>query len=154
MPQLEKGGKYVFGWSRIGENGNAVIPAEAVNEYGLKPGTEVILISGSKSSGGFVMAIKTLLRKSEMSSILTKNPELDSEQTTEGQIARIGKRNYCRSRIADNNIILLNLQILEAFGISAGDRLLSVRGSYIGVSMLAKGLIVECAKRHPELVCY
>jgi bifunctional DNA-binding transcriptional regulator/antitoxin component of YhaV-PrlF toxin-antitoxin module len=154
MPQLEKGGKYVFGWSQIREDGTIVIPAEAVKEYALKPGTQVILISGSRSSGGFVMAIKSLLKQSEMSSILTKSPELDSEQFAEGQIVRIGKRKYCQSRVADKNIIILNPQILEAFGISAGDRLLSVRGSYIGVSMLAKGLIVECAKRHPELVCY
>jgi bifunctional DNA-binding transcriptional regulator/antitoxin component of YhaV-PrlF toxin-antitoxin module len=154
MPQLEKGGKYVFGWSQIGENGNIVIPAEAVKEYGLKPGTEVILISGSKSSGGFVMAIKSLLKQSQMSSILTKKPELDSEQSAEGEIVRIGDRKYCRSKVGDNNTIVLNAQILEAFGIGAGDRLLSVRGSYIGVSMISKGLIVECAKRHSELVCY
>ncbi len=151
MPQMEKGGKYVFGWSQISENGAVVIPAEAVDEYGLKTGTEVILISGSKSSGGFVMAIKSLLKKSQMGSILTMNPELDGKQSAEGQIVKIGDRKYCLSKVGDNNTIVLNAQILEAFGIGAGDRLLSVRGSYIGVSMISKGLIVECAKRHPEL---
>lgn len=151
MPQLEKGGKYVFGWSQIGENGDIVIPAEAVKEYGYSPGTQVILISGSKSSGGFVMAIKSLLKQSQMSSILTKKPELDSEQSAEGQIVKIGDRKYCRSKVGDNNTIVLSAQILESFAISAGDRLLSVRGSYIGLTMILKGLIVECAKKHPEL---
>jgi bifunctional DNA-binding transcriptional regulator/antitoxin component of YhaV-PrlF toxin-antitoxin module len=62
MPQLERGGKYVFGWSQVSENGVIVIPGEAVGEYGLNPGTEVVLISGSKSSGGLVMAIKSVLK--------------------------------------------------------------------------------------------
>jgi bifunctional DNA-binding transcriptional regulator/antitoxin component of YhaV-PrlF toxin-antitoxin module len=154
MPQLERGGKYVFGWSQISKNGTVVIPAEAVNEYGLKPGMEIILISGSKSSGGFIMAIKALLKQSEMGSILTKKPELDSEQSVEGQIVIIGERKYCRCKFGDNNTIVVSPQVLEAFGINAGDRLLSVRGSYIGVSMIAGGLIVERAKRHPELISY
>ena len=34
MPQLERGGKYVFGWSQVSENGVIVIPGEAVGEYG------------------------------------------------------------------------------------------------------------------------
>jgi len=51
------------------------IPCEAVKEYGVNPGTEEILIYGSKSSGGFVMAIKLLLKQSKMGSILTDNPD-------------------------------------------------------------------------------
>ena len=41
MPQLVKGGKYVFGWSVIGEDGGVVIPGEAVLEYGFEPGDTV-----------------------------------------------------------------------------------------------------------------
>ena len=154
MPQLEKGGKYVFWWSQIGENGIVVIPGEAVNEYGLRRGTEVILISGSKSSGGFVMAIKSLLKQSKMSSVLTDRPELDDEQTEEGEIFSIRERKYCRAKISENNTIAVSPQALEAFGIAIGDRILAVRGSYIGLSMLSKGLIVECAKGHPELAYF
>jgi len=33
MPQLVKGGKYVFGWSIISEYGGILIPEEALHEY-------------------------------------------------------------------------------------------------------------------------
>jgi hypothetical protein len=36
MPQLVKGGKYVFGWSIVRENNMVKIPAEAFREYGYK----------------------------------------------------------------------------------------------------------------------
>lgn len=154
MPQLERGGKYVFGWSQVSENGVIVIPGEAVGEYGLNPGTEVVLISGSKSSGGLVMAIKSVLKQSKMGVILTDIPEPDNQQTEEGTVFVLRDRLYCRTRVGKNDTLMLKPQVLEAFGIAAGDRLLSVRGSYIGLSMISKGLIVECAKRHFELECF
>ncbi|HAS27742.1 MAG TPA: hypothetical protein DCR59_00835 [Dehalococcoidia bacterium] len=154
MPQMERGGKYVFGWSQVSQGGVVVIPGEAIQEYGLNPGTEVTLISGSNSSGGFVVAIKSLLKQSKMGSILTDLPDLDNEQTEEGRIFVLRDRKYCRSRVGNNNTLELKPQVLEAFNITPGDRLLSVRGSYIGLSMISKGLIVKCAKRHSELECY
>ena len=36
MPQMTKGGKYIFGWSEIGENGELIFPIMAVEEYKLK----------------------------------------------------------------------------------------------------------------------
>ncbi len=154
MPQMERGGKYVFGWSQVSQGGVVAIPCEAVKEYGVNPGTEEILIYGSKSSGGFVMAIKLLLKQSKMGSILTDNPDLDNEQTEEGRIFVLRDRKYCRSRVGNNNTLELKPQVLEAFNITPGDGLLSVRGSYIGLSMISKGLIVKCAKRHSELECF
>jgi bifunctional DNA-binding transcriptional regulator/antitoxin component of YhaV-PrlF toxin-antitoxin module len=151
MPQLEKGGKYVFGWSQIGENRGIIIPREAADEYGYNPGMDIILISGSKSSGGFIIAIKSLLKQSVMGSILTDKPELDDERAQEGEIFGVRERKYCRARIGENNCIILNPQVLEAFGVAIGDRLLAIRGSYIGLTMILKGLIVECARKHSEL---
>ena len=35
MPQLNKGGKYVFGWSVIGADGTIHFPTMALSEYNL-----------------------------------------------------------------------------------------------------------------------
>ena len=44
MPQLEKGGKYVFGSSPIRPDGSVRLPDEARQEYHIEPGENVILI--------------------------------------------------------------------------------------------------------------
>lgn len=53
MPQLVKGGKYVFGWSKVNDEGKIVIPSKAFIEYHFKAGEKIILLSGSRTSGGF-----------------------------------------------------------------------------------------------------
>jgi bifunctional DNA-binding transcriptional regulator/antitoxin component of YhaV-PrlF toxin-antitoxin module len=154
MPQLVKGGKYVFGWSRISNNGGIVIPAEAVNEYGLVPGMKLILLSASKTSGGFIIVEKSMLEQSSLGAILTENPELSSLQIEEGKTIEFKKRMYCWVKMRDSNIINLGRQTLEAYGIKPGDNLLSVRGSYIGIAMIVKGPLVEYAKTHTEIIAY
>jgi len=52
MPQLVKGGKYVFGWSKVNDEGKIVIPSKAFIEYHFKAGEKIILLSGSKTWGG------------------------------------------------------------------------------------------------------
>jgi len=151
MPQLAKGGKYVFGWSRIKEDGGIVIPGEAAQEYRLSPGMNVILISGSKTSGGFIIAIKSLLEQSALGGILIENPDLNNFQIEEGKTIEFKKRKYCRVKTCENNMIILGRQTLDAYGIKPGDNLLSGRGSYIGIAMIVKGPIVEYAKKHPEI---
>jgi len=53
MPQLVKGGKYVFSWSKVSDEGKIVTLSKAFIEYHLKAGDKIILLSGSKTSGGF-----------------------------------------------------------------------------------------------------
>ena len=53
MPQLVKGGKNAFAWSKVRINGEIKIPNEVIVEYDLQPGDKVIIMSGSKTSGGF-----------------------------------------------------------------------------------------------------
>jgi len=151
MPQLVKGGKYVFGWSLVDPDGNIHIPEEAVQEYGFLPGENVIIMSGSRTSGGFIVAKKSVLVKTMLSDILTKNPELASFQTEKGKTITIGNRHLCWTEIDDNKNILLSLETLEKYGIKPDDRLLSGRGSYAGVAMIARGPIVDEALNHPEL---
>ena len=58
MPQLIRGGKWVYGWSVVGMDCRIPIPEEAKEEYGLSSGAGVIVMSGSRSSRGFAFIVK------------------------------------------------------------------------------------------------
>ena len=74
MPQLVKGGKYVFGWSVVSKDYRIVIPEEAMLEYRMEPREMVILLSGSKTSGGFSVARKSVLKESNLSGMPSRLP--------------------------------------------------------------------------------
>lgn len=86
MPQLNKGGKYVFGWSVIGRDGTIRLPPETLAEYGLLGDQNVIIFTGSKSTGGFCVTSKKLLSPSKLNHILNDLPEL-----TEGHPEDLGR---------------------------------------------------------------
>ena len=67
MPQLVKGGKYVFGWSRVSSEGKVMIPPEAFSEYHFMAYNTGILIPGSKTSEGFGLTTLESLRNSPLS---------------------------------------------------------------------------------------
>ena len=154
MPQLVKGGKYVFGWSFVSKDGRIIIPEEARQEYGIEPGERVILISGSKTSGGFSIARKSVIEQSRLSDILIRNPELAEFRTKEGDILKVNDRNICWITVRENGLFQLSHLTLKAYGIKPGDYLLVIRGSYIGTGMAAKGPLVEEAKKHHEIAVF
>lgn len=154
MPQLSKGGKYVFGWSKISENGDVIIPAEAIEEYHLAPREKIILISGSKASGGFVVSPKPLLEQSKIANVLTENPALAEFQLEEGKTIKFKGRLYCWVGFGDNGSLTLPAHTRQAFALKPGDFLLSIRGSDIAFVMGVKGPIIELAKTHPEIVVF
>lgn len=151
MPQLVKGGKYVFGWSRIADNGIIVVPPEAIREYKLNKGDKVILMSGSNTSGGFIIGIKPLLEQSALGGVLKENPALNNFQINNGETIEYKGKKYGWTIIQSQNTLKLSPQTLKAFGIKPGDKLLSGRGSYMGIAMIVKGPIVEHAITHPEI---
>ena len=55
MPLINRGGKFVFGISLVSPDLSVCIPPQALQEYAIKLGAKVYLISGSKRSGGFVV---------------------------------------------------------------------------------------------------
>jgi bifunctional DNA-binding transcriptional regulator/antitoxin component of YhaV-PrlF toxin-antitoxin module len=151
MPQLAKGGKFVFGWCRIGEDGGAVIPPQARGEYGISPGDRIILLSGSSTSGGFGITTKSFLEKSRLSVILADNPELADCNVGEGQPLKYKGRDYCWATVNGEGKFIIPPRALEAYGIKVGDRLLSIRSSAIAIGMAAKGPLVELAEKHAEI---
>jgi bifunctional DNA-binding transcriptional regulator/antitoxin component of YhaV-PrlF toxin-antitoxin module len=151
MPQLTRGGKYVFGWSKVGNTGRIVIPREAMEDYKLHDWDRVILMSGSRRSGGFGMTRPSLLRRSPLSPVLSRVPGLANFQMPEGKAVRIEGRAFCWTTIQKGGYITLPAETLRGYEIVEGDRLLSVRGSHLALGFARKGLLVEEALEHPDL---
>ncbi|MFW9945392.1 MAG: hypothetical protein ACFFDX_01040 [Candidatus Odinarchaeota archaeon] len=151
MPQLVKGGKYIFGWSKVGENGKLIIPEEAYLEYRLNEDDKGILMSGSKRSGGFGLSSSRLLKNSPIGKMLEGFPELLNHQLEEGKLFKIKEKNYCWITIYKSGIIEIPQKTLRAFNIKLNDNLLVGRGSGLALGFIAKGPIYEEAKNHSEI---
>lgn len=124
MPQLAKGGKWVFGWCVVSPTSEIHIPPEAYVEYGFQQGETAIVIRGSKRSGGIGIGRPQKLNNTVLQSRVVG-------QTTIG---------------ADGHVALPP----EA-GVQPGERLLSVRGSGLALNFLQRGPIFEEALNHPEI---
>jgi bifunctional DNA-binding transcriptional regulator/antitoxin component of YhaV-PrlF toxin-antitoxin module len=151
MPYIARGGKYVFGWSKVGEAGRIAIPQEAMKEYRLKDWQKVILMSGSRTSRGFALTTPGLLRSSPLSSILDRLPQLARFQMPEARVVRVGERAVCWTTIGEGGYISLPGGTLAEYGIMAGDLLLAVRGSAVALGYALRGPIIDEAANHPEL---
>lgn len=126
MPQLAKGGKWVFGWSIVGTNGEAPIPPAAFDEYGFQAGEAVIFLQSSKSSGGAVVARREILTSHQ---------------------SPLFKRAFGEGVIGKNGRVIFPARA----GFRERERLLVVRGSGWALSFLQRGPIYEEALRHPEI---
>ena len=151
MPRLVKGGKYVFGWSRVDAGGGIAIPPEAVNEYGLAGHDEVILMTGSVRSGGFALTTMELLEGSPFAAVLEGEALMARPGVAPGEAVEIRGRLYCRVELTGGERFNVPAGTLRGYGIEPGDRLLVARGSGRAVSFLARGPIIEEALKHPEI---
>jgi hypothetical protein len=123
MPQLEKGGKWVFGWVVVQPGIKIAIPPEAYREYSFRAGEEIVFTRGSRRSGGFGIGradkIPPLLRKRVL---------------TQGRMGKNGR-----------------VALPPEVSVQVSDQLLAVRGSGLALGFLAQGPIYEEALKHPEL---
>lgn len=126
MPQLAKGGKWVFGWCIVRPDVEIQIPPEAYNEYGFQPGETVIITRGSRRSGGFGIGRQEILSTSRVS---------------------LQPRFIGQARIGAGRQVALPLLT----GMQPGERLLVVRGSGLALGFLQYGPIYEEAIKHPEV---
>ena len=76
MPQLNKGGKFVFGLSVIYPDLTIHIPPQALLEYDAARDGKIIIFTGSKITGGFCVTTYSLLRGSKLKHILEDCPAL------------------------------------------------------------------------------
>jgi len=151
MPLIARGGKYVYGWSKVGETGRIAIPKEAMDEYSLKERDKVILMSGSRRSAGFALTTPALLGGSPLSAVLRRFPRLRTFQMPEARTVRLEGRAFCWTTIEEGGYISLPEQTLREYEILPGDRLLTVRGSDLALGFALSGPIIDEAALHPEL---
>jgi hypothetical protein len=126
MPQLAKGGKWVFGWAIVGPRREIRIPPEAYAEYGFQAGEEVVFLAGSRTSGGFAIGRPETLARSGI--------PLES-------------RAIGRGKIGPSGIV----ELPPETGAQPGERLLAGRGSGFALGFIRQGRIFEEALRHDEL---
>ena len=144
MPQLRHQGKHVFGWSIIREEDTVCLPPELIKEYHLEKKSDIILFTGSKTSGGFCISKLETLKSSKLSKIIENNPLLEDEENI-GRIIEYNGRSYCHLKLNEQNSINLSQKIMNHFNLKIGDKLLIIRGSNIAFDCILKGPLVKVA---------
>ena len=150
MPQVSKGGKYIFGWSLIRSDGLVRLPDEAVNEYSITSEGRLYLFTGSKSTGGFCVTSKRLLEPSKLSNILHGNPKLADYALNDGEFVNYKGRSYCWTSVDSEGKITLTPPMLDVLGLKAGMKLFAIRSSNIAFTMGARGLLFERVKSYAD----
>jgi len=122
MPQLARGGKWVFGWVIVGAEGEVPLPPEAWSEYGFRAGEEAVLTAGSRRSGGLGVSTPAL------------------SETVARRMNGPGLRILARGRVGEGTVL-----VPREAGLQPGQRLLAVRGSRYALGLLARGPIYQAA---------
>jgi len=150
MPQLVKGGKHAFGWSKVGSSGRIILPPEAIQEYCFQEGDKLYMIPGSQKSGGFALASGEALENSPLKTLFEKNSGLKEYRIPEADVIRLGSKPLCRVQFTKGSVTI-PATTLKHYGIKIGDQLLVIRGSGLALGFALRGPIIEEALKHPEL---
>lgn len=148
MPQMNKGGKFIFGKSVIYKDGSIQLPDQAIQEYQITADGKVYLFTGSKITGGFCVTRKGLLEPSKLGHILTETPDLLHYTAKQGEFIRYKGRSYCWTDISPEGKIVLSKDMMDFLGVVPGNELLSIRSSDIAFTMGAKGPLLEKAQNY------
>lgn len=148
MPQMNKGGKFIFGSSVIREDGRIQLPAQAIQEYRITLEKRIYIFTGSKVTGGFCVTRKGLLQPSKLGHILTDTPGLLNCAAPRGQFIRYKGRFYCWIDISEEGQIALTREMMDFLHLEPNMRLLSIRSSDIAFTMGAKGPLLERAETY------
>lgn len=148
MPQMNKGGKFIFGKSEILEDGTVQIPLQAVEEYHITDDGRVYLFTGSESTGGFCVTRKGLLYPSKLGHILEETPALLNYASKPGEFIRYKGRSYCWVDISQEGRLVLTKAMMDFLNIASGTKLLSIRSSDIAFTMGARGPLLRRAQNY------
>ena len=151
MPKMTKGGKYIFGWSRIRVNGELIFPRMAVDEYNLQEETYIYIVSGSKQTGGFCVMTDPLLSHSKLKNILKENSSLADRSLSEGELIAYKGRKYGWLSLKENTVYLSD-DLMKMLEIKVGDKLLAIRSSDIAFTMGVKGRLIEKANGYRGII--
>ena len=148
MPQLNKGGKFVFGLSSIHDDLTVQFPKQALEEYRVLNDDKIIIFTGSKVTGGFCVTTYPLLSTSKLSHILRECPQLENQSIPQGALVTYKGRKYAWLVLKENGSIQFTPQLLEQLNLNVGDELLCIRSSDIAFTMGAKGPLLEKAHNY------
>lgn len=148
MPQMNKGGKFIFGKSLIRDDLTIHLPKQALEEYNIITEQKVYLFTGSKVTGGFCVTRKGLLEPSKLGHILIDNPSLQNYVIEEGKFVKYKGRSYCWLSISELGVLQLTQKMMEFLNLKIGMELLSIRSSDIAFTMGAKGPLLEKADNY------
>lgn len=148
MPQMNKGGKFIFGRSLIRENGAVKLPSQAMREYDIAAEDKVYLFTGSKITGGFCVTRRGLLEPSKLGHILRDTPQLLNYTASPGEFIPYKGRSYCWLPVSPFGEIKLPEESLRFLSLSPGMLLLSIRSSDIAFTMGAKGPLLKRAEQY------
>ena len=152
MPQLVKGGKYIFGWSHVSDTGRICIPREAREEYEFRPGEKIILISGSRTSKGFAVTTPRRIQDCAIYRKLSTFKALMNFQELPDGFIRDKEKIYTWSQLDGKGCFETDKNILALYHVKPGENLLVGRGSGFALAFIKTGKIVKEAQNHPELI--
>lgn len=152
MPQINKGGKYIFGLSLIRKDGSIRFPDQAIEEYRIAEEGRVYLFTGSRSTGGFCVTRRGLLLPSCLGKILAETPVLRDYTVKQEEFVSYKSRSYCWTDITANGQIVLSAETMDFLNIKPGMELFSIRSSDIAFTMGAKGPLLEKVKRYNGVI--
>lgn len=145
MPQLNKGGKFVFRFSLIHGDLTVQVPTQTLEEYRVLNDDKVIIFTGSKITGGFCVTTYPLLSASKLSHILHECPQLEKRTVPQGTLIQYKGRKYAWLSLKENGSIQLTPQLLKQLNLDVGNELLCIRSSNIAFTMGAKGPLLDKA---------
>lgn len=148
MPQLNKGGKFVFGFSEISDQYTVQIPEQALSEYGVAKNDKVIIITGSKTTGGFCVTNKLLLEQSKLKHILDDCASLSNYSINSGEFIRYKGRGYSWLSISSSGVVQLTKDAMKYLDLVIGDKLMCIRSSNIAFMMGVKGPLIDRANAY------
>ena len=137
MPQMNKGGKFVFGESEVHSDGRVQLPPQAVDEYRIASEGKVYLFTGSKITGGFCVTRQGLLLPSKLGHILTETPSLLHYEVPDGTFLPYKGRSYCRTSVSTSGEITLTNEMTSFLHLKP--EMLLLCSSDIAFTMGAKG---------------
>lgn len=146
MPQLNKGGKFIFGLSVIHPDLTIHFPPQALAEYDAARDGKVIIFTGSRITGGFCVTTCSLLSKSKLKHILEECPGLRDCRLSEGEFIQYKGRKYAWLGIDQSGVIKMPQSTLSVLNLQSRMELLSIRSSDIAFTMGAKGPLLEKAR--------
>ena len=147
MPQMNKGGKFIFGALVLHSDGRVRFPPQAAEEYRIASEGKVYLFTGSRSTGGFCVTRRGLLLPSQLGHILTETPALLHYEAPAGRFLPYKGRAYCWTAVSETGEIRLTEEMMALLHLEPSMHLLSIRSSNIAFTMGAKGPLLEKAKQ-------